>query len=447
MAQAAQASLTDPAQGALPKARVLIVEDSPVLNRVLCDILGHEYETLSAEDGRRGLELAKKERPDLILTDLVMPRMPGEAMIAALRSRSDFASVPIVVLTAMEDSGLRVRLLRSGVQDFIPKPFLTEEVRARVRNLVDAKRARDLLEAALEAQSETLESLALELVDKKKALERALEASRRARVQAEEANLAKGNFLRMMSHELRTPVTAMAVQVCLMRSETSNAVHPRIREGIEALGRSLSWLTELMDTVLEYERLDAGVMRLKCSVFSAIDLCNEVMAFLRPHAEQKGLEFRLRVEEGQRLPMHTDRHILRLILVNLIGNAVKYTPRGHVCVRLAARGEAVEFLVEDTGPGIPRAKHQEVFEAFRRIEHLEGESGPGSGLGLAIVKDLVAALGGEIVLKSDGHGACFRVMLPRQPPAASRCAEDQSAGTGATSEGSQSYVASKAAWS
>ena len=424
-------------------AHVLIVEDSPVLNRVLCDTLREDYRTSSAHDGQAGFEKALGERPDLILTDLMMPRMSGETMIGLIRERSELADIPIVVLTAMEDSGLRVRLLRSGVQDFIAKPFLTEEVRARVRNLVDAKRARDLLVACLEAQSEDLEGLAREVVEKSQALEKALESSRRARLRAEEANLAKGNCLRMMSHELRTPVTAMAVQLCLLRSTAAGPLPEPIEAGLATIERSLQWMTELIETVLEYGRLDAGALRLKRSVFSAADLCAEVMDFLRPHAAQKNLEFRLRNEAGDRLPMHTDRHVLRLILVNLIGNAVKYTTEGHVSVKLRSRGEAVELMVEDTGPGIPRDKHREVFEAFRRIEHLEGESGPGSGLGLAIVKDLVAALGGEIVLASDGRGARFRVLVPREPDVDA----DQSEGMGATKAGSQSYVASKAAWS
>lgn len=127
---------------------VLVVEDSPEMSRFLCEALAGTYRVATAFNGREGLARAIELRPDLILTDIMMPEMSGDELVAALRQRPDCSSVPIVVLTARADDATRVRLLRTGAQDYLIKPFLEEELRARVANLIAAKLADDALRAS-----------------------------------------------------------------------------------------------------------------------------------------------------------------------------------------------------------------------------------------------------------------------------------------------------------
>src|SRR5262249_54647505 len=121
---------------------ILVAEDNEDMNRFICESLGGLYRMVPARDGAEGLRLAEQDPPDLILTDVMMPVMSGDAFVRELRSRPKFDGVPVILLTAKADDELRVRLLREGAQDYVMKPFSMEEIKARIDNLVTMKRAR-----------------------------------------------------------------------------------------------------------------------------------------------------------------------------------------------------------------------------------------------------------------------------------------------------------------
>src|SRR5262249_12460292 len=152
-------------------------------------------------------------RPDTVVSDLMMPRLSGEAFVRELHARAALAATPVLLLSARTDAVDRARLLREGAQDYVVKPFRAEELRARVRNLVAAKRTRDVLQAELATRGTDLEGLTRELARRTRELALALEATRVAREQAERAAQVKSSFLRMMSHELRTPLTTLQLGV------------------------------------------------------------------------------------------------------------------------------------------------------------------------------------------------------------------------------------------
>lgn len=124
---------------------VLVVEDDPEMQRFLCESLATSYRVAAAFNGREGLAKTLELRPDLVLTDVMMPEMGGDELVAALRRRPELSAMPIVVLTAKADEEVRIRLLRQGAQDYVTKPFLEEELRVRVANLLDVKAAQDAL--------------------------------------------------------------------------------------------------------------------------------------------------------------------------------------------------------------------------------------------------------------------------------------------------------------
>ncbi len=397
------------------RPRVLVVEDNRDLNRFLCRCLGHEFDVLSAKNGAEGLEVALRERPDCVLTDVMMPIMGGEQLVTALRSRPELEGIPVVVLTARDDDQLRIKLLKEGVQDFITKPFLTDEVLARVRNLVAAKRAADVLSEQLATKRMDLETMAREVTRHRHELQTALQQMQVARDIAERASSVKSNFLRMMSHELRTPIAAMQLQLRLMEKHGADKLEDKQREYLARISRSAQRLLDLVNTVLEYARIESGRFEARVRPFSLTKVLQEAADDFQSHADQKGI--RLSVELPDDVPeLLSDPQVVRLIAVNLIGNGVKHTEEGSVCVGGGFEDGVHTLWVKDTGPGIPREHQMEVFEPFQRFDDIRQLQGAGSGLGLAIVRDMVRAVAGEISLESEvGAGALFRVTLPMLP--------------------------------
>lgn len=160
------------------RPRILVVEDNAEMRELITRILGHEYHVIPAADGEEAVAKAAAEVPDLVVTDLMMPKMGGDRLVAEMRARPSLAQVPVIVLSAKADEELRVQLLSESVQDYVVKPFSVQELRARVRNQVALKRMRDLLKLELESQSTDVDALSRQLYESRAALERSLEAQR-----------------------------------------------------------------------------------------------------------------------------------------------------------------------------------------------------------------------------------------------------------------------------
>ncbi len=160
------------------RPRIMVVEDNAEMRRFITRILGNEYHIIPAADGEEAVARAAAEVPDLVVTDLMMPKMGGDRLVAEMRARPSLAQVPVIVLSAKADEELRVKLLSESVQDYVVKPFSAQELRARVRNQVALKRMRDLLKMELESQSTDVAELSRQLYESRAALERSLEAQR-----------------------------------------------------------------------------------------------------------------------------------------------------------------------------------------------------------------------------------------------------------------------------
>jgi len=389
---------------------VLVVEDNTEMNRFVHESLSRDYRVVSAFDGRQGLDKAKELHPDLILTDMMMPELSGDQLVRQLRVDPALADVPIVLLTAKADDELRTKLLQEGASDYLMKPFSVEELRARIDNLVSAKRARDVLQRELNSRSSDLESLARQLAERKRELELAAASLRVAREQAEHASQLKSNFLGLVSHELRTPITALQLQVeRLQRSKEPKS--ERQSEILTRMSNASNRLGGLVESLLNYARISSGRLTTNLQTFELQAVVRDAVDELRPAADAKGLT--IGWVGAASPPMHSDPQLVRLILANLVGNAIKFTETGSVEVELQRTEGAHRILVKDTGPGIPRHEHGRVFEAFEHIEPTRKKHTPGIGLGLALVREMVGALEGRVELESDsGRGSTFIVTLP-----------------------------------
>ena len=394
------------------KPLVLVVEDNPEMNRFIRESLEPDYRTAAAFDGGQGLEQARALSPDLILSDVMMPVVSGETLVSQLRAQREFDGIPIVLLTARADDESRVRLLGAGAQDYLMKPFSIPELRARVENLVTIKRARTVLQAELASQARDLESLADEIVTRRRELETALEAMRAAREQAERASQVKTNFLGLVSHELRSPLAVIQLQLELLSRDPEAPFTGQQREAIERVRRSSQRLSDLIESLLEHARIESGRVALSIKRFDPSVLAAEVAEELAPQAESKGLALRVSAPPVPQ-EVETDPRLLRLILVNLVGNAIKYTQQGFVSLTVEQRGRESRFRVQDTGPGIPEEERDQVFEPFTQLDSARLRQTPGVGLGLALVRQMTHALGGRIELESmAGTGSTFTIVLP-----------------------------------
>lgn len=400
------------AVGADERPVVLVVEDHPDLRRILETTLSARYRVFSAQDGQEGLERVSVLSPDLVVTDLMMPRLSGEQMIAALRAQPSLDAMPIVVLTARDDDALRVDLLRRGADDYVNKPFSSDELLARVANLVAIKRTRDVLQQELVSGRQDIESLARDLARRGRELQTAYEIAAVSRAQAEAGSKAKSEFLAAVSHELRTPLTSLRLRLELLDRAIQPSLDPSQSRQLRRMVASAERLCQLAASLLEAASLESGRVGVHLERVELTALASDVLDELRPQAEEKQLELRLSATEGL-APIDTDRRMIRLVLTSLVENAVKFTARGSVVVALSEGQGAHRIEVRDTGPGIPDEARDAIFAPFATLEPVGHKHHRGLGLGLAVVARTVAALGGEVKLESEvGLGSTFVVTLP-----------------------------------
>jgi PAS domain S-box-containing protein len=398
---------------------VLVVEDNPELNRFVAESLSADHRVATAFDGEEGLQRALELRPDLIVTDVMMPRMSGDRMIAEIRRYGELEGVPILVLSAKADDALRVRLLREGAQDYVTKPFSAEELRARAGNLVVVKRTRDLLRRELMSHGDDLEALVAELVQRRREAEA-------ARAQAEAASHAKTEFLATMSHELRTPLNAIIGYVDLIDAELAGPVTPTQRSYLDRVRASSRHLVSLIGDVLDMGKIEAGRVQLHPRAVRADEAVDAALALVRPQAEANRLHLTSACVPGGDVVLHADPERLRQILVNVTGNAVKFTePGGRITVTCGrvdelAYGAAPEgsgpwavIRVQDTGIGIPADRMESIWRPFEQVDSGRTRAREGAGLGLAISRSLARLMGGDLVAHSEpGAGSTFVLLLP-----------------------------------
>ena len=392
---------------------VLVVEDNVEMRTFISETLGTEMRVMTADNGREGLEKARALRPDALVTDMMMPELSGDQLVREVRADQDLEGLPIILLTARADDALKMTLLREGAQDYLTKPFHPEELRARVRNLVAMKRARDTLRRELTTRAGDVEELAREVALRHRQLEAALAATTLAREQAEKASVAKSTFLRLVSHELRTPLTSIQLHLELLGRSKDPAA------ALDKVNRSFKRLADLIESILEYTRVESGRLVVKPERLDLVGLAREVVEDLLPQAQQKLLRLELVPAEGV-AELESDPRLLRLILIHLVMNALKYTPKGSVQVSVSQGPEGHGFAVRDTGPGIAEELRERIFQPFEQLESITHKHTPGVGLGLALVREMVAVLGGRIQVESTvGQGSTFTVLLPplEQAPA------------------------------
>ncbi|MBO0351464.1 response regulator [Phormidium pseudopriestleyi FRX01] len=394
---------------------VLIVEDNPEMNRFVCEILGRDYQIATASNGEQGLEQALTLHPDLILSDVMMPKIGGDRLVSLLRSNQDFADVSIIMLTAKDDDELRVQLLREGVQDYLMKPFSVEELRGRVGNAIAIKRVRDLLQQELASQSSDIEVLASELTFHKRELQAALILQQQQSEELMKANQIKDEFLSIVSHELRTPLNSILGWTQLLLTRKMN--EPTKTKALETIERNAKQQVNLINDILDVSRIIRGKIRLQLRPVNLIPLVEAALDTMLPTAEAKGIQIDFNFDPAIAL-ISGDSDRLQQVAWNLLSNAVKFTPAGgKISVAIAQTDSYITLQVQDTGIGINPDFLPYIFEGFRQADSSTTRAYGGLGLGLTIVRHLVELHGGKVqaLSEGEGQGATLIVQFPILP--------------------------------
>jgi CheY-like chemotaxis protein/HPt (histidine-containing phosphotransfer) domain-containing protein len=251
-----------------------------------------------------------------------------------------------------------------------------------------------------------------------KELNRAIEEAREARDRAESSNRAKSDFLARMSHEIRTPMNLILGMNALLLEDNLDA---RQRKHVEISHRNARHLLRLINTILDLSKVEAGQLALETAPFDLNEVLEESVATMADAVERKGVRLSLNAARGIWPYRVGDAERLHQVLLNLLGNAIKFTAEGSIDLSVrpeesAADGDSVRFEVSDTGCGIPKGQEELIFQAFQRAEGAIGRTYEGTGLGLSIAKNLVEMMGGTIwVEHREGPGATvvFTASLPR----------------------------------
>lgn len=365
-------------------SRVLLADDNADMRMYIRDLLSPLYDVETVADGAQALEAARRTRPDIILSDVMMPRLGGFEVLKALRADRELSDVPVIIVSARAGEEARIEGLGAGADDYIVKPFHARELLARVGAILELTHVRQ------EAQEEL----------------------RRRQHLLEEADRQKNEFLAMLAHELRNPLAPIRNAGELL--SRALVTDPQAASALATVERQVRHLTRLVDDLLDISRITQGIIELRRAPVRLERVIAHAVEAVDPLIRQKQHTVAI---VSSRKPLTVDGDPERLVqcVSNILTNAAKYTPPlGEIRVESREeRGSAV-VTVSDNGVGISTQLLPKVFDLFVQGERTLDRAQGGLGVGLTIVRRLVEMHGGSIAARSAGvnQGASFEIRLP-----------------------------------
>jgi signal transduction histidine kinase len=401
-------------------AKVMIVDDDVISVMLVQEqLMSAGYrEFVTCTRASQAVELIGREHPDVVLLDIVMPEVSGLEILRDVRDSKQTAHIPVIILTADDDDDTKLNALELGATDCLVKPVNFVELMPRVRNALLVKAHHDHLRHYAQELERQVQEQTVELRESYEDLERTTEVLRQSHLVAQAAVRAKSEFLANMSHEIRTPMTAiLGFSEVLMGSVTD-----REQLGAAAtIKQNGEYLLEIINDILDLSKIEAGKLEVEHIQCSPHQILSAVVSLMRVRANAKNLP--LQIEYDGPIPerIESDPTRLRQILINLTGNAIKFTEVGKV--RLVARlldaksdEPKMQFEVVDSGVGMTEEQTAKLFKPFSQLDSSTTRKHGGTGLGLTISKRLADKLGGDITVRSTpGEGSTFTVTVATGP--------------------------------
>jgi signal transduction histidine kinase len=345
---------------------ILIVDDIPANLKVLCDILKEDgYKVRPVPNGSLALQAAVKENPDLILLDIMMPDMDGYEVCRLLKENKNLCSIPVIYISALNDTNDIVKALTSGGADYITKPFKAEEVKARV------------------ATQLKIHSQSKELI---------------------ELNATKDKFFSILAHDLRGPLGNFMVLTEMMADESQFLTPDETKDIMQDLKNTSRNIYNLLENLLEWSRMQRGQTAFKPKKLALAEVVADCVKLVDDSARKKDIG--IIVEIPIDTEVFADINMLQCILRNLISNAIKFTRRGG-SITLSAKpveNGLIEIAVKDNGIGIKPEMVENLFRHNTNSSRKGTEDEPSTGLGLLLCKEFVEKHGGKIRVVSDPDG-------------------------------------------
>ncbi|MDQ2767973.1 MAG: response regulator [Gemmatimonadota bacterium] len=376
---------------------ILVADDVPANVELLYDQLAMlGYRVISANDGPSAVESCFANKPDLCILDVAMPagslrvddRSTGFEVCRRLKRDPRTERIPVIFVTALNDTTDRVKAIEAGGDDFLTKPHNRQILSARVRSLLRLKFATDALD----------------------------DSYRKLR----ELEKVRDDLMKMIVHDLKTPLTSVLASLEMALDGDFGEVSEMQRRVLGDAEAKAEDLLGLIGDLLEVARIEENAIDLDLEPIAPGAFIAEIVHEWEVRFQQEGAKVFVDVAEDAPV-IHADKGLLKRVFANLIQNALTHTGSGVEITIMAHRDTAtggILFTVADNGPGIPPEYHELIFRKFERAKQPEVPRVRSSGLGLAFCKLAVEVHGGRIWVRSaEGNGSQFHIALPVQPPA------------------------------
>lgn len=363
--------------------KLLVVDDVQTNVLLLKALLGKEgYCILIANNGQEALEIIPKEMPDLILLDVMMPGIDGFEVAERLRTDEMVKDIPIIFLTALDDTQSIVNGFKLGASDFISKPFRKEELMIRIKHQLSLVAARRIIEAQTDELRKTIDG--------------------------------RDKMYSVIAHDLRSPMASMKMLLnTIMMSVEADKIDPEIFDMLEMSNKTSEEVFALLDNLLKWTKSQLGKLTVVPQMIDITELTEGVIEVMQPVAAIKNITIKL--SKGEQHNVSVDIEMIKSVIRNLLSNAVKFSHKNtEIEVTVEAPDDRVVVSVIDHGRGIKKDDQPKLLQEATHFTTFGTNSEEGSGLGLLLCRDFVRKNGGELWFESEENvGSRFSFSIPK----------------------------------
>lgn len=361
--------------------KILIVDDV-VSNVLLLKILltNEKFQVLTANNGKVCIEVAKREHPDLILLDVMMPELNGFDTAVIMKQDEEVKDIPIIFLTALHNTQDLVKGFKCGASDFLTKPFNKEELLMRVMHQISLVAARRLIQKQYEELKATINN--------------------------------RDKMYSVIAHDLRSPMASIRMTLNLLVNVLSpDVIGPEMFELIDNANKETEETHDLLDNLLKWTKSQTGALHVAFQDFELNDVLPGVIDIFKMIAESKHITLNLDLGT-ENLDVHADKDMFNTIIRNFMSNAIKFShENSSIDISVSHVDDFAKISVRDHGVGISQERIETLFSAGTSTAGTRNEEG--SGLGLQLCKDFAVKIGGDVMVESvQGEGSTFSVLIP-----------------------------------